>query len=47
MTNMVTTRAATHLLAAAREPGVFTDARRDLQPGAFPPWPQAGASRPR
>ena len=28
-------------------PGVFTDARRDLQPGAFPPWPQAAAARPR
>ena len=33
--------------AAARGPGVFTDARRGLQPGAFPPWPQAAPAAPR
>jgi hypothetical protein len=31
---------------AARGPGTFADARRGLQPDAFPPWPQAAPAAP-
>ena len=34
-------------VAAPRRPGAFTGARRILQPGAFPPWPQAAPATPR
>ena len=38
------TSSATRL--APRGPGTFADARRALQPGAFPPWPPASPSAP-